>query len=600
MDELKLIKKKYGESMMQLCRRLFPTILETKGLLYNILSETIFPNKSIGKEIISGYYEPLFLLYIYSFIRKKSDLEEVDKTPFELLETKGYKLYECKTNEDILAFRKYYAPGEELCTFNENRLTKRHVFFAVKDGAENLNRKAITNPDREDDYSKSVISIQFNRGTFNSLSIISRYNHSVFNPDASYGNDLENIVPGLTNSFQKYYGLNIVQSSKASNFLYDKLFCTMANDGIFYKANLEKNNIYYCENNIIVDYGKVIDTYYKAKEIYIIFDYYILDLKEKKISLYDKTIKDSFVDSLDLDIKKIEVRKNKNTKDILIYIEKENPIKIVIDEKNRIIEYENNYITSIGDDFLENNRTLKRIKLNNVKSIGNNFLINNKIVEEIELESVEKIGNNFLRNNNTVKKADFPNLSEIGDYFMAFDYELEEIHVDNARRIGDAFLFTNNRVKSILMPYVEIIGNDFLRFNHQIEYINFANLKVVKDSFLYSVDRVNNIMFPKLIKTGSDFMVCSKTVNNIYMPLLEEAGPNIMYFNEEIGSIYMPNIKHLPASSFACNRSCNVVYLQSLENIDSSAFLNNDKVRNMLVNDLNVEIERPKTKRLSW
>ena len=38
MDDLKLIKKYYGEAMSHLARELFPTILENKGLLFSLLS----------------------------------------------------------------------------------------------------------------------------------------------------------------------------------------------------------------------------------------------------------------------------------------------------------------------------------------------------------------------------------------------------------------------------------------------------------------------------------------------------------------------------------------------------------------------------------
>ena len=33
MEDLKVIKKKFGEDMMRLCRKLFPSLLEEKGLL---------------------------------------------------------------------------------------------------------------------------------------------------------------------------------------------------------------------------------------------------------------------------------------------------------------------------------------------------------------------------------------------------------------------------------------------------------------------------------------------------------------------------------------------------------------------------------------
>ena len=37
--DLKIIKKKFGENMMKLCRELFPSLLDEKGLLSGILLE---------------------------------------------------------------------------------------------------------------------------------------------------------------------------------------------------------------------------------------------------------------------------------------------------------------------------------------------------------------------------------------------------------------------------------------------------------------------------------------------------------------------------------------------------------------------------------
>lgn len=37
-EELKKIKKTYGENFMKMCRSLFPTLLEDEGKLYEILN----------------------------------------------------------------------------------------------------------------------------------------------------------------------------------------------------------------------------------------------------------------------------------------------------------------------------------------------------------------------------------------------------------------------------------------------------------------------------------------------------------------------------------------------------------------------------------
>ena len=42
-DDLKIIKKQFGEAMMHLCREEFPTILEQPGALSNILLSHFSP-----------------------------------------------------------------------------------------------------------------------------------------------------------------------------------------------------------------------------------------------------------------------------------------------------------------------------------------------------------------------------------------------------------------------------------------------------------------------------------------------------------------------------------------------------------------------------
>ena len=46
-QDLKIIKKKYGEKMAHLCRELFPTLLETDGLLLKLLLDNFEPNHNL-------------------------------------------------------------------------------------------------------------------------------------------------------------------------------------------------------------------------------------------------------------------------------------------------------------------------------------------------------------------------------------------------------------------------------------------------------------------------------------------------------------------------------------------------------------------------
>ena len=164
--ELKKIKKLYGEKFMHMCRALFPTILENEGLLTKVLTSTFAVNSRTLYEDIQNYgLEEEFKNFVYSKIDVEKEEPEIveAKTPYELLDVAGYDLYECNTEEEIQSFKKYYASGEELCTFLGGRLERCVVFWAVKKDAEDIKREDFENPKREDEYGTSVMGIQFSK-----------------------------------------------------------------------------------------------------------------------------------------------------------------------------------------------------------------------------------------------------------------------------------------------------------------------------------------------------------------------------------------------------------------------------------------------------
>src|SRR5690554_4744456 len=97
-EDLKLIKKLYGERMMHFCRTQFSTLLEEKRLLSKILTNTFEPNRFLYEDL--NTYDKLrdFIEYIYSFIIEQeiNSVENVE-SPEKLMLKAGYKLYECKT-----------------------------------------------------------------------------------------------------------------------------------------------------------------------------------------------------------------------------------------------------------------------------------------------------------------------------------------------------------------------------------------------------------------------------------------------------------------------------------------------------------------------
>ena len=189
-DDLKVIRKKYGERMYHFCRESFPTLLEEPGKLSKLLSDNFYESHFLFYDIVADGKEDEFKNYIYSLVDVENNNELVQiKTPEELMSEAGYVLVECYNEGDIQAFRKYYAPGEELCTFYGGRLNRCRVFFAVKKNVSDIKREDFKNPKRQDEYGTSVISIQFTKDGTNTLSIKNRYNHTVNNPDATFSNN---------------------------------------------------------------------------------------------------------------------------------------------------------------------------------------------------------------------------------------------------------------------------------------------------------------------------------------------------------------------------------------------------------------------------
>ena len=424
--DLGKIKRHYGEDMMRLCRVLFPTILENDGVLFKAIDSTFSRSKYLYDDIVKKQKIADFQNYIFTYVGIKSDQIPTDKTPKELMKEAGYTLYECKSVDDVNQFKKYYKSNELLCTFKsvKMRLKEFYIFFAVKDNVDEIKRENFKINFRDDLYGTSVISIQFNKkDDNNTISIKNRYNHTVVNPDATLGNNLDNIISGLTYSFEKYYGLNI-DNHKISDFEIPGY--VKASDGKLYKYNYERNNIYYCSNNIIIDNNKVVDDY--KNEQFILCDYFLLDLKNKSLIKYDESIPDSFIKTVgNIEDIKVSVSRKTKEKKITMKTNKSNII-ITIDKYGKIIKYAND----------------------NLKKIDDYFLLMNKDLSELILPSVEVIGNFCFKENKKLEKLCLPSIKRIGDYFMCSNEKLSRFDVALDISLGSHFMEKNIYVQELL------------------------------------------------------------------------------------------------------------------------------------------------------
>lgn len=489
-NELKQIKKIYGEETMHLCRTLFPTILEHEGLLSNILAEHFAPTRFLAAEIIKEDKVNEFKNYIYGFYYTADNLITVDENPTDLMKKAGYTLYECHTEEEIQAFKKYYHQGEEICTFNGNRLSGYYVYFAIKDNAEELIRKKFHDPRREDEYGTSVISIQFSKDPeFNTVSIKNRYNHAVENPDDTFFNNLDNIIPGLTHSFENYYNLKLVNVKPSVLSL--KHYRT-ATDKKHHFFNYDySDRIYFCENNYLIrklfkngnylDIYNLDDTYAKEPERYIFMDIYVLDLKEKRIINLIEHFVNDFDNSL-IAAKRITVTKDGQTNKIIKIINTdETTIEITIDNQNNIIGYKNHNITEIHDNFMRKNLSLKELDIPNVTKIGDNFLMDNVGLQQINLPKLNQVGSSFLSSNPNIKTMLLPNLQTVGHSFLFHANLLTELDLPNLESTGRAFLGNANNLQKVNLPKLRKTNEGFLAESSMLSELQLPSLQITAD-----------------------------------------------------------------------------------------------------------------------
>lgn len=582
--ELKLIKKIYGENLAHLCRDLFPTILEQEGVLTKILKHSFAPTFSLYDDLILNDMTEEFKNFVYSFVDiQKSKLISTNKSPKELLNEAGYILYpECKNEEQIQQFKKYYAPNEELCTFKGQRLNTARVWFAVKKNIQEINRKDFINPRRQDEYGTSVISIQFTKGEKSTVSIKNRYNHMVSNPDATFGNNLENIIPGLTKAFMDTYHIKLLNEG-AINFELPNYF--KSEDGKFYRYNLCLHSCIYCENNVLFENNKI-NILDKSSKILI--DNYILDLKEKIIKPYKKfsNEQDEFVKSIG-NIKTVSIVKDGiENKKIIVKNDSTYPIEIKINKHNEIIGYKNQNIENIGDNFLENNRTLKELELPNLQTVGNLFLYSNRVLKTINVPNLKVIKNGFLLFNQNLKSFNAPSLEEIGDSFLSSNLMIKNLDFPQIKTIKNNFMTENELMESFSAPKLISIGHSFCENNKKLTKLDVPNLEIICENFLYGNNEVVTLEFPKLKHIGNYFMYNNKSLKDLNIPSITTIGSYFLCHNDRLNNFIAPQLQYIEN----CFMPSNVIFKNfnapSLTKIGEKFLMNNNTIENFYVPNL--------------
>ena len=273
------IKKQIGGSLFNFLTRNF-----SGDFLAQHLPEIFLEVKNCRK-IQEKDYDKVKLLLNERYEGPEDSREKDTRTAIEILDGLGYELIETKSKAEYLPLKKYYAKGEQLCKLNAYDACKRYgrlFWFVVKD-IDDVRREDYAKPSRQDKYSTSLLSVAISKDLKNVAQICSRYNHTVSGCDNVYNSNLDNIAEGLTDAFNRDFGLSLKKGKSielVGFYVHGGKYC-------YYSHEINGHKI--SEN--------CIDGELYNPDTHLIFDNYILDIKSRKIRTIDKSV-DAFVDEV--------------------------------------------------------------------------------------------------------------------------------------------------------------------------------------------------------------------------------------------------------------------------------------------------------------
>lgn len=433
-----IIKKQNGEAFAQKIRKYDNGIFDIENL------PEIVEFCGRDAEPILEYLEGLKLKQIGLTKEKEAGGQPLD--PIKLLDEAGYDAYVADTLQKQNQIRKYFQEGEELCTFKDaKRYENFHIINAVKKNVDQIRREDFITPHREDEYGRSVISIQILK-TGGQISIKNRYNHNVVDPDNTFNSNPDNIIPGLTNALKKYFNVEF-KSNEVLPFRY-RLF-----DNRLVRYYFESNNIYFGEN-VWFQYNQ---PHKPNKDYQVMFDKYLLDLKAKKVS--DISTYVDFLDEPEDEICRVLNAEIKDKKLKVIVNEKGNQcvtadgVQIMEIESGRLVSLNLPTTQNIGMGFGSYCSDIRKCQAPELKSVGKEFL-NSSNLEEIDVPKLESVESYFLTGSKQLKKATFPKLKLVnGNHFMDCCHNLEEVKIPNLIDInGIEFCAGSHNLKSLYAP----------------------------------------------------------------------------------------------------------------------------------------------------
>ncbi|MBO7244711.1 MAG: leucine-rich repeat protein [Alphaproteobacteria bacterium] len=609
-----IIKKQNGEAFAKRIRKFDSGIFEIENL------PVILKYAGRNPEPLLEYLESL---------KKVQIIETVsDEDPFSLLDKAGYHAYLADTLDKQNAISKYFEKDEMICTFGDaQRYRNYYIIHAVKKNVEEIKRKDFLNPKREDEYGRSVISIQILK-TGGFIKITNRYNHTVDHPDNTFYSNPDEIIYGLSGALKKHFGVDF--SSHKITLLPDGYF--LFNDQIL-KYYKETNNVYFGQGFYLKD--GAIELVDKNSQFQV--DEFIIDLKNKKVlnpsqsnNPLGKVLADEILNEtlqvknnkgvLSLHATQGEILKVKEgcLKELTLYKATFLPCHF-LNHHTFIERFKAPLVQSVADDCLTNCPNLKEVELKKLDVFESDFCYGTRCL--IQADKLQKDGflffdslifsplkNKFVTSgyfgrwlievlNRTIsltkvmvqKKGNETHLLLGKEPFLVFkEGKLVEIHFEwyNERFGLDSVFSDLPDLEVFSSKNMRVLGRNNLSKCPKLKEVYLENVEEFVEGNLSFCDSLELVHAPHLVMIGRNCLSHNKNYKKISFQKLYKAEQSDCLSHSGYEEIDLPSLVYA-GRNFCSNNPCLIkVSVQNLRNLGEYSFSKLDKVQELSFSSL--------------
>ena len=513
----KNIKKQNGEDFAKILRE--NVLLDVPNLEYIL--------KYAGKDPKDAHNLISVLREIRTKAQKVRAKPKVNKDPIELLSDAGYDAFYVQTLKQQNSIKKYFAPNEELCTFKDpDRYKQYYIIHAVKKDVKNIKRSR--NPQREDKYGTSVISIQIAK-TGGFISIKNRYNHTINNPDATFNHNPDNIISGLTASLQSKFSVNFMTSEAKMPDNYRLI------NGQLCRFNYEIDNVYFDEKYYFT--GSEITPLKTSYEIML--DWVVLDVRNGSIR---SVVKDSVLIRDEPEVLQNEISNNK------IQIKKD------IETGETIVNLINEN-RDVGELCRVKKGCITSLHLYKAEILAPRFLAFNHVLRELYAPKLRIMKYACFRNAEMLEKLWIPELTNMGSSCFIGNKCLMRLDAQRLK-LMEMGCFAENEILTVLnIPELEKMENNCFMHNSGLKELQAQKLKVMGNACFCKNRIFEKLFAAKLTDMGDDCFECTEEIKEIDVPKLKKMGNGCFRHSKNIEKLNAPELEELGNCCFSNNKS---------------------------------------------